>query len=1053
MIKGKFRTWVTGDATGLPGGLQWPETEGFREFYSRILRWLMWTAMVAVAVGSVLYEMRTSALESWILSAYAKRMSYSVKAGPSPSIVFPHRGPFDLRSGYALIPDFIKRLEGEGYHVSEQARFSPDLLRVTHWGIVPPFRLPVSTRLTIEGMGDRPLFQAPIANHEFKRFEDIPPLAIKALLLIENRELEEPADYRSNPVVDWDRLAKAALLYTGRKLGLPVHIQGGSTLATQMQKYRYSDQGRTDSIFAKLRQMTGASLLVYRTGPDTRAERRQIILDYMNSVPLAAAPRYGEVHGLGNGLYAWFGRNPETLGKDLDLPGDPPAKIRVFKEVLELLCAVRAPSYYLLQNHPALEARVRFYIKMLVKAQVIEEGFANRLEAMQVKFSRPAPSYSPPPYAERKAADAIRKQAMWLLGIPGLYELDRLHLDIDSTIDATLQQQVMDLFRELKDPAFISAAGLRGKHLLPNGDPSKVIYGMLLYEKAPLGNLLRVETDNLNSPFDINDGMKMQLGSTAKLRTLANYLAVVASLHERLSLLKPQDLSQQVRDSRDPITRWGAATLFQNPGMSLDGFLQRALDRKYSASPSEAFFTGGGIHHFKNFEAEDNLRILTVREATERSVNLVYIRLMRDLVQYYQARLPYNTDSVLNDEGNPVRRELLEKIAEGDAKYFLSRAYNDFRGQTPDAIVARLLGKKVNSVRALTILFYAWHPGGTPAELASWLAHYGDKNAAKDIEPMAKAYGHPRLNLADFGYLLGIHPLNVWCAGQLARRPSVTWAELWGGSDSAREISSAWLFKTRNLTAQNLRLRIRFEQDAFQHMTPVWQRLGFPFEHLVPSYATAIGSSGDRPAALATLMGILLNDGIRRPSLRLTRLRFARGTPYETTMEPVLRSGERVLPSAVARAILPVLAGVVRNGTAVRAAGVYKLPNGAPLTVGGKTGSGDNEYKSVGRAGEVLSEKPVNRTAAFVFYIGDRYFGVITAYVPGEIAAGYSFTSSLPVTLLRLLAPAIENRFAGSKSEEAAPDRIEIAELPKGPGAGRTIVGDLAYSHRGPMPK
>ena len=129
---------------------------------------------------------------------------------------------------------------------------------------------------------------------------------------------------------------------------------------------------------------------------------------------------------------------------------------------------------------------------------------------------------------------------------------------------------------------------------------------------------------------------------------------------------------------------------------------------------------------------------------------------------------------------------------------------------------------------------------------------------------LARAYGSPRLNLADYGYLLSTQPLEVWCAGELARHPELSWDDLLGRSAEARRVSSAWLFKTRNRRAQDLRLRIRIEQDAFARMTPYWQRLGFPFEHLVPSYATAIGSSSDRPAALAELMGIILNDGVKR---------------------------------------------------------------------------------------------------------------------------------------------------------------------------------------------
>ena len=47
----------------------------------------------------------------------------------------------------------------------------------------------------------------------------------------------------------------------------------------------------------------------------------------------------------------------------------------------------------------------------------------------------------------------------------------------------------------------------------------------------------------------------------------------------------------------------------------------------------------------------------------------------------------------------------------------------------------------------------------------------------------------------------------------------------------------------------------------------------------------------------------------------------------------------------------------------------------------------------------------MSRTATFVFFIGDRYFGVITAYVPGQTAQNYNFTSALPVQILKNLAP------------------------------------------------
>jgi membrane peptidoglycan carboxypeptidase len=71
------------------------------------------------------------------------------------------------------------------------------------------------------------------------------------------------------------------------------NVQGGSTLATQIEKFRHSPEGRTAGGIDKLRQIFSASLRAYRDGTDTRATRREIILDYVNSMPLGAAT--GEV--------------------------------------------------------------------------------------------------------------------------------------------------------------------------------------------------------------------------------------------------------------------------------------------------------------------------------------------------------------------------------------------------------------------------------------------------------------------------------------------------------------------------------------------------------------------------------------------------------------------------------------------------------------------------------------------------------------------------------------------------------------------------------------
>ena len=49
----------------------------------------------------------------------------------------------------------------------------------------------------------------------------------------------------------------------------------------------------------------------------------------------------------------------------------------------------------------------------------------------------------------------------------------------------------------------------------------------------------------------------------------------------------------------------------------------------------------------------------------------------------------------------------------------------------------------------------------------------------------------------------------------------------------------------------------------------------------------------------------------------------------------------------------------------------------------------------------------VSRAATFVFILDNRYFGTVTAYVPGPEAARFHFTSALPVRVTGLLVPAL----------------------------------------------
>jgi membrane peptidoglycan carboxypeptidase len=982
---------------------------------SRSVRWIarnrfrcrVVVIMVTILAGSGLYEAHTSTLQSWIFSAIASKLSFQVSSGGSPAgrIVFPSVGPINKTRGYVELPQFVSRLHDAGFHITEQTRLSPELAAFSRLGLTPPYVEPSVVGLAIRDSMGNLIYDARSRQRAFTSYDQIPPLIIAALLLVEDRELAEAQATTRNPVIDWDRSVKAGFLYAAYKLGLPVQIEGGSTLATQLEKFRYADGGRTGSAADKLRQMIGASLQVYRSGPDTTAARRQIVLDYLNSVPLAAAPGYGEVNGVGNGLNAWFGIELDYAASVLqDLTAAPETE-RVAKHVLALICAARAPTYYLRTNPPALDTRLGYYLHRLEDSGAITAEFAQRIRSAPLRFLPPAPRSGTASYLQRKATTAVRTDIRNVLGVRDLYALDRLNLEIDSTRNSELQNRVLGLFQNMKDPSFIDDHGLGGSQLLAQGNPDQVIYSFTLLERTSIGNVVRVQADTLNQPFNLNEGMKLELGSTAKLRTLAHYLEIVASLHRESHESDNLEEHEAMKIS-DPITEWAVAALNSHPGITLSAFVELSLRRSYSGSPGEAFFTGGGRHTFSNFDRSEDGAFFTLREGLTHSVNLVYIRLMRDLVRFHEARLSYHREAVLQQPDHADRLRLLEEIADHESVKTLSQAYRDYHGLSSDEIVGRLLGGQ-QSARRLAMLFLSGHPDSDAAQLKNWMESRGTPVSTGMAGKLLKAYDPARLNIADYGYLLDRHPLEVWCAAQLMDEPDVSLDVMLERSDGPREESSRWLFQTRNKHAQDLRLRIRFEQDAFARMTPYWQRLGFPFDRLVPSLATAIGSSADRPAALAELMGIILNDGVKLPRIQISRMRFAAGTPYETALEPNFQAGQRVMEPEVAQALRDVLANVVQDGTAARLSGAVTDRVGEPVVVGGKTGSGDNRFQSYGDNGRLLSSRVTSRTGTFAFFIGDRYFGVLTAYVQGENANQYRFTSALPVAAVKLLAPSL----------------------------------------------
>ncbi|MDP3441036.1 MAG: transglycosylase domain-containing protein [Azonexus sp.] len=990
-------------------------------------RWKLYLSVVSlflfIAIAVVGWiELKESHFQAWYFTKQAQASTWTVESGGDKNIWLPSAGPYDQRLGYAQIHAFLPRLTSAGFSISAQARQSAGFRSLVERGFFPIYREKSRAGLRILDRRDQALYTSRYPRMHYASFEAIPPVLVEALLYIENRDLLDPSVPKLNPAVDWGRLSRVAVDQARRKLKLGGGRAGGSTLATQIEKFRHSPGGRTQNADDKYHQMISGTLRAYQDGEETLPARRRIVLDFFNSVPLGGVAGYGEVNGLGDGLGAWYGRDLATINQLLhDAAADPIERATAFKQALSLLVAQRRPSGLLGDTTGRLNALTDSYIRLLGDDKLIPDDL--RQAALNVKISpaRQARLDEDISFIERKAVNEIRGTLGDLLNIENLYTLDRIDLDVRSTFDGPSQQAVTRLLGRLKSPTYLACAGLKEARLLAKGDPQQVNYSFTLYERMPEANVLRIQADNLDQPLDINAGTKLDLGSSAKFRTLVSYLLVIADLHQRYASLRSEALAEVPRHPADHLSNWAIESLRSKPEMTLEELLEAAMERRYSASPGETFFTGGGIHRFSNFKHDEDGQQPSVAEALEQSVNLVFIRLMRDIVHYHAYEAVNAPARRLRDGDNAVRQAFLNQFAERDGLGFLRSYWHKYRDIAPEERLVILS----DSVPSRQVPQAAAYLGVLPKSDFSSFAGFmrqrlGDKaGTERGLRQLFDAHASRQYSLADQGYLARVHPLELWLVGHLQRNPEATLKDVVAASIEARQAASQWLFATRFKHAQQVRINIIVEVVTFERIAEEWRRLGYPFEHLVPSLATAIGSSADRPAALAELMGIVANDGIRRPTVRIDELLFAAGTPFETQLKRQSESGVRVMPVEVAQVTRRALLRVVDSGTARRVKAVYRDASDAPLAVGGKTGTGDHRSKVVDANGNVRSTRVMNRAATFAFYIGDRFYGVVTAFVPGSQAANYDFTSALPVQILKEIEPALRPLISDRPAAEA----------------------------------
>ena len=971
------------------------------------LKWLFWLLLLVLVAGLIYQEARTSYVQARVWYFLADKLNFELAAGPAPAEeqpVFPTTGPFDQRAGYSHLSEWLPKLTNSGFTIHEQSRFSPALQRYTEWGFYPPYAEKSQWGLQVFDCKQQSLFSFQTPERQFAHFNDIAPLMLRMLLFIENRDLFQHAPL-TNPALDWSRLAAALLAQAQKLVGQDATAAGGSTLATQIEKYRHSPQGFTSGFADKFRQMVSASIRAYQPGLETMERRKQIALDYINTVPLAATPQTGEVHGIADGLAAWFGADAKRVNQLLQDANPKAEHGQALRQVLALFIAQRRPSFYLLQGKTELEQLVDSHLRLLRQYGILNQAWFEAASNQQLGFHQPSRSA---PRILDKTALLVRNRVAALLG-RSLYQTDRLDLTVQTTLNLPLQEKINRYLNQLEQLPYANTAGIIGPRLLREDQIRGVKYSFTLYESTPTGNKLRVQTDNhAEQPFDLNEGGKLELGSTAKLRMLTTYLEMVAETHQLYAEESSSQLAFLDIAPQDQLTQWAINYLIANPGVSLTTMLNAALDREFSADPRTSFFTGGGLHTFGNFRREEDRMTPTLRQSLYESINLPFVRLTQEIVQYSIHHGETSSYQLLKNDNDPRRDQYLRRFADHEGVSFLQRFWRKYHRLSAEQRLEVFLNGLRQTPDRLSAGYRFINPEQNENDFIQFMQRRFSDNplTAQQWRQLYRKYSPTEFSLPDQAYLARSHPLELWLLAYLEQHPSPSLTEAIDLSADVRQQAYQWLFRTQSRSARDNRIRTMLEIEAFWDIHQRWQRLGYPFDYLVPSLATALGSSGDRPAAMAELLGIIQNGGRRLPMFRVEGLHFAEDTPYATQLKRTEISAERVMAPEVAQILRENLAGVVQKGTGRRLLPHYSLPQLPELAIiGGKTGTGDNRISTVNSRGETVQSRALNRTATFAFYFSDKYFGVISVYLPGNAAADYFFTSALPLQVLNGMSP------------------------------------------------
>ena len=499
-------------------------------------------------------------------------------------------------------------------------------------------------------------------------------------------------------------------------------------------------------------------------------------------------------------------------------------------------------------------------------------------------FRTEAPPITAVSYVGQKATQDVRNKLVSLLKLPDLYSLDRLDLSAETSVDTAAQARVTAVLAEALRPNLSALSrAWSATSCSATATPRKMTWSFVLYERGGDRNYVRIHADSLNQPFDINSGAKLQLGSTAKLRTLITYLTSSASCTTGSRRCRSRDLLRTAASAEDPLTEWAAGYLARTPGPQR---CRRCSTRRCSEPirrrrvPSLPAAASRASAISTTWEDDGRPTRRDRLPALDQSGFRPDPARYRQLLHGGERRRRSSGCSAIPTTRSA--RPICSGLSNADSRRFLHRFYKDYTGLNGNEAMALLADRTQPVPKRLATVFLSIHPDARLAHLQrvpdDALCRKCDLSDRRALGLVSDLFARAAATWP----IAAMSPASIRSnCGWLSicrSTPARAWNEILDASAQVRQEAYSWLFKG-NPHKQDTRIRILLEQDAFERIYENWKALGYPFSHLVPSLGTAIGASGDRPDALADLMGTIMNGGVRVPTVTIERLALCRRIP------------------------------------------------------------------------------------------------------------------------------------------------------------------------------